>query len=127
MGGFKRDCVRFAHGVHSEAQLDRCHLERSSYATFYRSSNANPATVRSKISARSNFANTEKMPKTSLPAALVVSIAAACPVNTSGPLRAVMSCPVLIKWRKFRPSLSGFQAASMALSRSALRQAAKPD
>jgi len=49
---------------------------------------ANPATVRSEISSRSNSANAAKIPKTNLPAALVVSIAAPCPVSTFRPTRA---------------------------------------
>jgi len=39
---------------------------------------ARPALVRSVMSTRSNSASAAKMPKTSLPAAVVVSIAAPC-------------------------------------------------
>ena len=39
---------------------------------------ANPALVRSEMSSRSNSASAAKMPKTSLPAAVVVSMAAPC-------------------------------------------------
>jgi len=38
--------------------------------------------VRSAISSCSNSAKAAKMPKTSLPAAVVVSMAAPCPLNT---------------------------------------------
>jgi len=88
---------------------------------------AKPATVRSEISSRSNSANEAKIPRTSLPAALVVSIAAPCPLSTFKPTpRAIRSCTVLIKWRKSRPSLCSFQTASVSPSRSALGHAAKP-
>jgi hypothetical protein len=46
---------------------------------------ASPALVRSEMSSRSNSASAAKIPKTSLPAAVVVSIAAPCPVSTCSP------------------------------------------
>ena len=65
---------------------------------------ASPARVRSVINSRSNSASA-KMPKTSLPAAVVVSIAAPWPVATRRPIPpAVRSCTVLTRWRRLRPS-----------------------
>ncbi|MOA38083.1 hypothetical protein D3C78_1597310 [compost metagenome] len=59
---------------------------------------ASPAMVRSVISSRSNSAKAAKMPKTSLPAAVVVSMAAPWPVSTFRPIpRPVRSCTVLIR------------------------------
>lgn len=61
--------------------------------------------MRSAISSRSNSASAAKIPKTSLPAAVVVSMAAPWPVSTSRPRpRPVRSCTVLIRWRRSRPS-----------------------
>lgn len=47
---------------------------------------ANPAFVRSAISSRSNSANAAKMPNTSLPAAVVVSMVTPWPVSTLRPM-----------------------------------------
>jgi mercuric reductase len=88
---------------------------------------AKPAMVRSAINSRSNSANAAKMPKTSLPAAVVVSMAAPWPVNTLRPMpRAVRSCTVLMRWRKSRPSRSSFHTTSVSPGRSAFRQLTKP-
>ena len=46
---------------------------------------ARPARVRSAINARSNSASAAKIPKTNLPAAVVVSSAAPCPVEDREP------------------------------------------
>ena len=55
-----------------------------------------PATVRSRISSRSNSASAAKMPNTKRPAAVVVSICAPSPASTRRPTpRADRSCTVL--------------------------------
>lgn len=65
---------------------------------------ASPAVVRSEMSSRSNSASAAKIPKTSLPAAVVVSIAAPWPVRTLSPTpRAVRSWTVLTRWVKVAP------------------------
>lgn len=88
---------------------------------------ASPATVRSEISSRSNSAKAAKIPKTSLPAAVVVSIAAPRPVSTFKPTpRSVKSWTVLTRWCRFRPSRSSFHTTRVSPPRSALRQEARP-
>ncbi|AJW93587.1 hypothetical protein BM43_7643 (plasmid) [Burkholderia gladioli] len=88
---------------------------------------ARPAIVRSAINSRSNSARAAKMPKTSLPAAVVVSMAAPCPVNTFKPMpRPVRSCTVLMRCRRSRPSRSSFHTTSVSPVRNAFRQLVKP-
>src|ERR1035438_8022866 len=88
---------------------------------------ANPALVRSDINSRSNSARAAKIPKTSLPAASVVSIAAPWPVKTLNPiLRCVRSWTVFTRWRRFRPSRSSFHTTSTSPPRRALSAASKP-
>src|SRR5665647_1386886 len=66
---------------------------------------ARPAIVRSEINSRSKSARAAKIPKTSLPAAVVVSIAAPWPVRTLRPMpRAVRSWTVLTRWCRSRPT-----------------------
>lgn len=48
---------------------------------------ARPAMVRSEMSSRSSSARAAQIPKTSFPAAVVVSMAAPCPVSTLSPTR----------------------------------------
>ncbi len=70
-----------------------------------------PATVRSRISSRSNSASAAKMPNTRRPAAVVVSICAPWPASTRRPTpRADRSCTVLTRWARFRPRRSSFHA-----------------
>ena len=86
---------------------------------------ASPATVRSEMSARSNSAKAAKIPKTSFPDAVVVSIEAPSPVSTLRPMpRSVRSWTVLTRWRRSRPSRSSFHTRSVSPFRSAFRQAA---
>ena len=82
--------------------------------------------VRSRISSRSNSANAAKMPNTSRPAAVVVSICAPWPVRTRKPIcRSVKSLTILTRWRRSRPSRSSFQTTSTSSLRNALRQATR--
>ena len=101
------------------------------YLAFYRDDPGalfqNEALVRSEISSRSNSASAAKMPNTSLPAGVVVSMEAPCPVSTLKPMpRCVRSCTVLMRWRRFRPSRSSFQTTRVSPSRSALSIAVRP-
>jgi len=71
---------------------------------------ASPARVRSQINSRSNYASAAKIPKTSFPAGVVVSMAAPWPLRTFSPTpRAVRSWMVLTRWRRLCPRRSSFQ------------------
>jgi hypothetical protein len=86
----------------------------------------NHAIVHSRISSRSNSARAAKMPKTSLPFAVVVSMFAPCPVSTLKPMpRSAMSCAVSTRCLRLRPSRSIFQTTSVSPLRRAFRQAAR--
>jgi len=88
---------------------------------------ASPARVRSEIRSRSNSAREAKIPKTSLPEGVVVSIAAPWPVRTFKPMpRVVRSCTAFTRWRRLRPSRSSFQTTSVSLCLRACKHAAKP-
>jgi len=66
---------------------------------------ASPARVRSEIRSRSNSASDAKIPKTSLPEGVVVSIEAPCPVRTRKPMFCnLRSWTTLTRWRRLRPS-----------------------
>ena len=87
--------IRFglAHCGHGETQLSWCHLGLATSLRPRARADASPARVRSEIRSRSNSASDAKMPKTSLPAGVVVSIAAPWPFRTLRPmLRLVRSC-----------------------------------
>jgi hypothetical protein len=76
------------------------------------------------LTSRSNSASDAKMPKTSLPAGVVVSIAAPCPLRTLRPTpRLVRSCTRFTRCRRLRPKRSGFHTTRVSPSRSAWRQA----
>jgi len=73
------------------------------------------------------LARAAKMPKTSFPAAVVVSMAAPWPVSTFNPIpRAVRSWTVLTRWCRFRPSRSSFHTTRRPSFRSAFKQEASP-
>ena len=72
-----------------------------------------PATVRSRISSRSNSASAAKMRNTRRPSAVVVSSCAPWPASTRRPTpRADRSCTVLTRWARLRPRRSSFQTTS---------------
>ena len=73
------------HRRHGQAQLGSGHLELALPPCAPRASGGEPGFVRSEISSRSNSASAAKMPKTSLPEGVVVSMAAPCPVSTLEP------------------------------------------
>ena len=95
---------RLAHGRHRQPQFRRGHLEEGAACPAPARATARPARVRSAINARSNSASAAKIPKTNVPAAVVVSSAAPCPARTVRPMPwEVRSCTVLIRWRRSRP------------------------
>ena len=80
--------------------------------------------VRSEMWARSNSASAAKIPKTSCPEAVVVSMAAPSPVRTFRPIpRLVRSWTVLTRWRRSRASGSSFQTRRVSPLRKAFRHA----
>ncbi len=88
---------------------------------------ARPARVRSEIKSRSNSAREAKMPKISLPAGVVVSIAAPWPVSTLRPMpRFVRSCTTFTRCRRLRPRRSSFQTTSVSPFLSACRHEERP-
>lgn len=86
---------------------------------------ARPATVRSEMRERSNSARAAKIPNTSLPEAVVVSMAAPSPVRTFSPMsRSVRLWTVFTRWRRSRPNRSSFHTKRVSPAFMTFRQAA---